>query len=44
MQTNTSTPKISGFVSKVIDKLMLTAGVIAILWIFAFLLVAIIEK
>ena len=39
MQTNTLSSKVSEMASKVIEKLMLASGIIAIVWIFAFLMV-----
>ena len=36
--------KVSGMVSKAIDKLMLVAATVALVWILLFLLVAMIEK
>ena len=44
MQTNSLNTKISGVASKLIDKLMIASGVIALVWILAFLLVAMMEK
>jgi len=44
MQTNSLNTKISGVASKLLDKLMVASGVIALVWIFAFLLVAMIGK
>ena len=44
MQTNSLNTKISGIASKLIDKLMVASGVIALVWIFAFLLVALMDK
>ena len=44
MQADTTSSKLSEKTSKIIDKLMVTSGVIALVWILAFLLVAIIEK
>jgi hypothetical protein len=44
MQTDTSSSKLSEKTSKIIDKLMVASGVIALVWILAFLLVGIIEK
>ncbi|MBW2485432.1 MAG: hypothetical protein JRF05_08750 [Deltaproteobacteria bacterium] len=42
--SNTLSPKVSGLVSKTIDKLMLVFGTVALVWILLFLLVAMIEK
>ena len=44
MQTNYLNTKISGVASKLIDKLMIASGVIALVWILAFLLVAMMDK
>jgi hypothetical protein len=44
MQTNSLNTKISGVASKLIDKLMVVSGVIALVWILAFLLIAIMDK
>jgi hypothetical protein len=44
MQTNTFSAKSSEFVNKAIDKIMVATGTIALVWILAFLLVAMIEK
>lgn len=44
MQTNSFSSKISGMASKIIEKIMLGLGVVALVWILAFLLVAIIDK
>jgi hypothetical protein len=44
MQTNYLNTKISGVASKLIDKLMIASGVIALAWILAFLLVAMMDK
>ena len=44
MQTNSFNTRISGAASKLIDKLMLASGAIALVWILAFLLVAMIDK
>ena len=44
MEANYSTGRISGILNKIIDKLMFTSGVFALVWILAFLLVAIIDK
>ena len=44
IQTNSLNTKISGVASKLLDKLMVASGVIALVWIFAFLLVAMIGK
>jgi len=44
MQANFSSTKISEMTSKVIDKVVMTFGTLAIVWIMAFLLVAMIDK
>ena len=44
MLTNLSSTKNSDFLSKVIDKLMVVIGTIALVWILAFLVVAMLEK
>jgi len=44
MQTDTFSKKISAVANKVIGKLMAVSGIVALVWILAFLLVAIIEK
>lgn len=44
MQTNTLTTKRTDLMSKLIEKLMVASGTIALVWILAFLLVAMIEK
>ena len=44
MQTNSLNTKISEVAIKLIDKLMLASGVIALVWILAFLLVAMMDK
>ena len=44
MQAYTFSSKVSGMASKIIDKLMLASGTIALVWILAFLLVGIIDK
>ena len=44
MQTNSLNKKSSGVPGKLIDKLMVVSGVIALAWILAFLLVAMMEK
>ena len=44
MQTNVLSTKLSDMVSKAIDKLMVATGTVALVWILAFLLVAMIEK
>ena len=44
MQTNSFSSKISGMVSKIIEKFMIGLGVVALVWILAFLLVSIIDK
>ena len=44
MQTNSLNTKISGVACKLIDKLMIASGVIALAWILAFLLVAMMDK
>ncbi len=42
--SNILSTKVSGMVSKTIDKLMLVSGTVALVWILLFLLVAMIEK
>lgn len=44
MQANFYNERFSEIVNKVIDRLMLVSGVLALIWILAFLLVAIIDK
>lgn len=44
MQVNFYNERFSEIVNKVIDRLMLVSGVLALIWILAFLLVAIIDK
>jgi hypothetical protein len=44
MQTNSLNTESSGVASKLIDKLMVASGVIALVWILAFLLVAMMDK
>ena len=44
MQTNSDTTKVSDVASKVIDKIMMATGIIAYVWILAFLLVGMIAK
>jgi len=44
MQANIFSTKISCMVSKAIEKMMVVSGTIALVWILAFLLVAMIEK
>ena len=44
MQTNTSPTKVSEMASKAIDKFMLAAGTISLIWIMAFLVVAMLDK
>jgi hypothetical protein len=44
MQTHSDSTKISDLTSKVIDKIMMAAGIIAYVWILAFLLVGMIAK
>jgi hypothetical protein len=44
MQTNLYSTKISGAASKIVDKVMVATGGIALVWILAFLLVAMIDK
>ena len=44
MRTNYLNTKNSGVASKLIDKLMVASGVIALVWILAFLLVAMMDK
>ena len=44
MQANFLTGRISKIVNKIIDRVMLATGEIALVWILAFLLVGIIDK
>jgi len=44
MQTNISALKSSALANKTIDKIMVTIGTTALVWILAFLLVAMIVK
>ena len=44
MQTNSFNTKVSEVTSKLIDKIMVASGAIALVWILAFLLVAMIDK
>jgi len=44
MQTNIFSTKPSDLLSKVINKLMIAIGTIALVWILAFLVVAMIDK
>ena len=44
MQADFFIERISKIVNKVIERLMLTTGVFALVWILAFLLVGIIDK
>lgn len=44
MHENFYSDRFSEIVNKVVDKLMLVSGVLALTWILAFLLVAIIDK
>ena len=44
MQANIYSERFSEIVNKVIDRLMLVSGAFAVIWILAFLLVAIIDK
>ena len=44
METHSSSTKISGVANKVLDKIMVTTGIITYVWILAFLLVAMINK
>ena len=44
MQTNSDATKVSDVASKVIDKIMMATGIIAYVWILAFLLVGMIAK
>jgi len=44
MQTNSYPPKVSVMVSKVIDKIMIISGTIALVWILAFLMIAMFAK
>ena len=44
MQTQSYPPKVSALANKVIDKIMLATGMIALVWIVVFLLVAMFAK
>ena len=44
MQADFFTERISKIVNKIIERLMLTTGVFALVWILAFLMVGIIDK
>ena len=44
MQTNSYPPNVSEMASKVIDKIMMISGTIALVWILAFLMVAMFAK
>jgi hypothetical protein len=44
MQTNSDSTKVSDVASKVIDKIMMATGIIAYVWILAFLLVGMIAR
>jgi len=44
MQTNSDSTKVSDVTSKVIDKIMMGTGIIAYVWILAFLLVGMITQ
>ena len=44
MEANISTGRMSEILNKIIDKLMFASGVFGLVWILAFLLVAIIDK
>ena len=44
MQTNSDSTKVSAVASKVIDKIMMISGTIAVVWILAFLMVAMFAK
>jgi hypothetical protein len=44
MQIYQSSQKLSEMAGRIIDKLVLASGVIALVWILAFLLVGIIDK
>jgi hypothetical protein len=44
MQTNSDSTKVSDVTSKVIDKIMMATGIIAYVWILAFLLVGMITQ
>ena len=44
MQTNSYPTKASEMTSKVIDKVMAATGALSLIWILAFLLVAMIDK
>ncbi|MEK6196714.1 MAG: hypothetical protein N2B58_00870 [Desulfobacterales bacterium] len=44
VQTNSCPPKVSEMATKVIDKIMMISGTIAVVWILAFLMVAMFAK
>jgi len=44
MQPNISPTKISAVANKVIDKIIFASGTVSLLWILAFLMVAMIDK
>ncbi len=44
MQANTNTSRISNMVSEAINTLIVASGTVAIIWILAFLIVAMINK
>ena len=44
MQTNLFFTKSPELISKILDKFMVASGTVALVWIFAFLLVAMIDK
>ncbi len=44
MHTNTSSPKVTEMANRFINKIMVTTGYISLVWILAFLLVAMIDK
>jgi len=44
MRTNSCLPKVSEMATKVIDKIMMISGTIAVVWILAFLMVAMFAK
>ena len=44
MQTNSYSTKVSETANKVIDKIMVATGTISLVWILAFLMVAMIDK
>jgi hypothetical protein len=44
METKNSFSDVSGMANKVIDKIVFASGTLALVWILAFLLVAMIDK